>query len=168
MNANCVLMPGHHVDAIAHVGDRGRNRARPRHQQVGTTVRERLLAQPHHVGGKAIGGLQLIITCEHIASGHVDLVIQGERDRLTSHCKQDITVVGNDAIDLGGATRVGDNDVITGPYCAGHHGACVAAEVSLGSNDVLHGKAEGALNRIDAGLPLRQGLQQVRTVIPGH
>ena len=56
--ARGMLVPVDDVEAVPHVGDRRRHRPRAGDEQVGTAVGQRLLAQPHHVDGEAVGRLR--------------------------------------------------------------------------------------------------------------
>ncbi len=138
---------------------------------------ERLLAEPHHVDGEAVGRLQGLTrtTRDHVATGDVDLVVERDRDGLprlgrleVRDVPLDVQVVGDDAIDHCGSARVGDDHRVALRDATGDHGARVAAEVALGAHDELHREAERLLAEHLHRLPRLERTQEGRALVPGH
>ncbi len=168
--AGGIVVAGDDVEAVSHRRDSRGHHLRTDVQQVGTAVRQRLLAGPHQVGGEPVGrlGLTGARSAEEVAAGDVDLAIEGDGHRLPDGRSLEITVVGDDAFDSRGLTRVGHGDHVARAHRAGHDRAAVAAEVALGPSDQLHRKPERSILDSCRGLPRHEGIEHCRPVVPGH
>ena len=175
--ARRMLMTRDDIESVADIGDGGRHGTRTGDEQVRATVCQRLLAQPHHVDGEAVCGLQCLARTsrDDIAAGHIDLVIEREGDGLAGlralqigDVAFGVQVVRHDAVDDGRAPRVGDDHRVTRRYAAGDDGAGVATEVVLCAHDELDRQAEGLLALAHDRLPDFQRTEQGGTRVPGH
>jgi hypothetical protein len=181
-DAGRLLMAAHDIESMSHVGHGGRDRARPGDEQVRTAVGQRLLAEPNHVGREPVGGRGQVRVGrgDHVTARDVDLVVQGDGDRLAhvgmvevGDMPLDVQVVGDDAVDTRGAPGVGDDHLVALGDGSRHDGACVPAEVPLGPDDELHREPERVNDLLGIGPraewhPLLQGLEDRRPVVPRH
>jgi len=163
------VLLGVDVDLVLDLGDRGADRARAQLQQVGPARQQALVAHPQQVRGELVGDLRRIDRGgDHVAAAGIDLVGQGQGDRLAVAGVRKVAAGSDDPRHRRAPCRrqhhhfVADRDPATG------NGAGEAAEILVGTIDPLHRQAESG--GLGGRLHLHgfQVLQQAGTAIPRH
>ena len=109
---------------------------------------------------------------DHVAAGHVDVVLEAHRDRHRREGLGDLGVEGVDGADPAGHAAGQHDDVIAGLQHASGHAPGVAAVVvefvGLGSHDVLH--REPGVDEVAVGgdMDVLEVVHQRRALVPGH
>ena len=106
------VLHGVHVHLVLGMSERGADRAGADLEQVGAPREHRVLVHPDDVSFEMIGHLGRIgVGGQDVAPADVDLVGEGERDRLAGHRLVGIVAVDDDVGDRGrrpeGRTRTG-------------------------------------------------------------
>jgi len=103
---------------------------------------------------------------EHVPPADIDLVAQGQGDRLAGGSLLKIAVHGDNPRHAAGAPRRGDPHLVTGTDGAGGDGAAEAAEIQVGAIHPLHRQAERFFPAIILDLHRLQMVHQGRPVVP--
>ena len=162
------MRQGFDIDAVLERGNRGRHGAGANLEQIGAAGNERMVAHPNHMSGKLVDEFGRIARVgEDIAAGDVDLVGEGQSDRVAGAGAIERAVEGGDLTDSGRSTRAGEQDRVAGSDRARGDGSRKAAERGIRAVDPLHRKAEGlgaAARRLDRF----EMIEQSRPTVPRH
>ena len=104
----------------------------------------------------------------HVAAADVDLVGEGDGDRLAGDRLVEVAVLGDDALDVRLAPGGHDPDQVAGAHRAADDLAGEAAEVEVGPVHPLHRHAERRGLRVVVDLDRLEVADERRPVVPGR
>ena len=145
------------------------HRACPDLHQVRTPGQHLVLAHPHNVRLELVGDSRRRVGGgQHVPPADVDLVGEGDRDRLTRHCLLEVAVEGDDALDRAPATRRHNPDRIAATERAPDERAGEPPEVVVGPVHPLHRHPERPAREVVVDLDGLEVADEGRTVVPGR
>jgi len=103
---------------------------------------------------------------QHVATGYVDLVFQGQGDRLARRGLLQLAVVGDDGFDPAGLARWQYRDFIALAHDAAGQGTGEATEIQVRAIDVLHREAQVVEVAVAGDLDAFENLHQRLTFVP--
>ena len=141
------------VELVLDRGHRRRHPAVADPHEIGPAGKQRLRAHPDHMRGELVGDLRPAVgRYQEVAARDVEVVGEGERDRIAGRRGLEVAVRGDDPRDPGGGAGVGEPDQIAAANAAAGDGAGEAAELLVRPAHPLHRKAER--QRFERGIDL--------------
>lgn len=105
---------------------------------------------------------------DHISATAVDFGVEDEGNRLGGEGFGLIAIEGDDAFDVASLSGGEDHDFIPLADDAGGHGSAEAAEIEVGSVDVLHGESEVFEVSIGADIDGLEEVHEGTAAVPRH
>ena len=137
--AGRAFFQGVHVDTVMDAGNRARHITGGAFDVVLLARQHRLFSHPHQHGVEAVGHLRLVVGMhQQVATGHVDFVFQGQGHGLAWARLLQLTIKGDDRLDLAALARRQDDDFVALAHDAAGQGAGETAEVQVRTVNVLH------------------------------
>ena len=157
------------LDPVLQRGHRRRHRAGAELEPIGAARHQWLLPHPDDMRGELVGELGTRAgPDQEVAAPDVDVVGEGQRDRVAGYGALDRAVEGDDLVDRGLDPRSHRHDLVALRDHAGGDGAGDAAEIEVGAANPLHREAEAGRRAAVLDIDGFEVVEQRRPLVPVH
>src|SRR5690606_40436439 len=133
------LLQGVHIYRVVDTCDGTRHIAGRTLDVVFLARQHRLFAHPYQHRVEAVGNARQVVGMhQHVATGDVDLVFQGQRDGFALRGLLQLAVQGDDALDAAALARRHDSDLIALAHDTAGQSAGKTSEVQVWRVDILY------------------------------
>src|ERR1019366_559774 len=156
------------VDAVADLAHASLGDLGGLFDQVRAARLQRFLVHPYHSGIEAAAHVREVAgQGEHVAARDIDLVLQAEGDGHGCEGFGEFAIPGDDGFHAAGAAAGQHGDGVARVHDARGKGAGEAAEIQVGTDDVLHGEAQSGEIEVAGDGHGLEVFQEGGTAVPG-
>src|SRR5690606_39034517 len=163
------LLQGVHIYRVVDAGDGTRHIAGRALDVVFLARQHRLFAHPYQHRVEAVGNARQVVGMhQHVATGDVDLVFQGQGDGFARRGLLQLAVEGDNGLDAAALARWQDSDFIALAHDAAGQSAGKATEVQVRPVDVLYREAQVVEVAVAGDLDAFENFHQRLALVPGR
>lgn len=158
-----------HIDLVLDLADARGDRARADLEPVRAARQQGGIVHPQQMCGELVGHFRRVVDrSDDVAAADIDLVVQGQRDRLAGACAIHVAIGIQHRCHLRAPPGRHHHHGIANPHLPGRDGAGIATKMLVGTIDPLHRQAEPAACFRRLQLHGIEMLQQMRAAVPRH